>query len=390
MPTVREIADLAGVSKSTVSLVLNEKPGVSEAMRERVLEAWHELQEREGAASSELPTRPRNADREPLSVLLLHPAILRSHQVFSEFLQGIQAGATLHGIQLRLAVNEPDLPSDHISHLYFSDPRLHPDGVLVIGARLDEPLPDKVRSLGIPIVLVGRQSTGLGVSAVGRDEEGIAFEATNHLLDLGHRAIAFVGGDLAYSYTHSRLQGYRRALEEQGIEPLERWMALGEGRKAAEKILATSHEITAAIFINDAFAMEGLPAFQAAGCRIPADLSIISFDDTEEARTFDPPLTSVWYPRYQEGLYAVKLLVNHIRQPLVKHCQFVFQASLIERASCAPPRQELDPRPGDSETFSDGSKKVARNVGKGGETRQDTATPTLVETVESKESATIP
>jgi DNA-binding LacI/PurR family transcriptional regulator len=299
-------------------------------------------------------------------VVVLHPAILRSSQVFGELLQGIQAGATQHRIQLRLAANEPDLPSDHISSLYFSDPSLHPDGVLVIGPRLDEPLHEQVHALGIPIVLVGRRATGLRVSAVGRDEEGIARQATKYLLDLGHRAIAFAGGDPAYSYVHSRLQGYRLALEQCGLEAPERWVALGAGQDAAKAILETSPEITAVIFINDAYAVEGLPVFQSESWRIPDDLSVISFDDTEEARTFDPPLTSVSYPRYQEGLWSVKVLVNQIHQPLMKHCQIVFRASLIERESCSPPRGASDSRVSMTEGAMRAS-QVLSAVGEGGD-----------------------
>jgi len=118
----------------------------------------------------------------------------------------------------------------------------------------------------------------------------------------------------------------------------ERWVALGKGGEAAETILINAPEVTAVIFINDAYAMEGLPVFQAAGRVIPDDLSVISFDDTQDARTFDPPLTSISYPRYQEGLWSVKTLVEHIRQPLMKSCRIVFKASLVKRDSCVPPK----------------------------------------------------
>jgi DNA-binding LacI/PurR family transcriptional regulator len=272
-----------------------------------------------------------------LSVVVLHPPILRSSQVFGELLQGIQSGAATYQIQLSLAVSEPDLPDGHITHLYFSDPSLRPDGVLIIGARQHEPLIEQAQGLGIPCVLVGRQTSDSGVAAVGRDEEDITLEATNYLLDLGHRAIAFVGGDEAYSYTHSRLRGYRRALQGRDVDAPDRWTALGDGRTAAETILATGPEITAAIFVNDAHAMEGLPVFQAAGRAIPGDLSAISFDDTQDACTFDPPLTSVSYPRYQEGLWSVKVLIEQMRQPLIRSYGVVFRASLIKRESCAPP-----------------------------------------------------
>jgi LacI family transcriptional regulator len=187
--------------------------------------------------------------------------------------------------------------------------------------------------------LVGRQSPEPALAAVGRNEEEVTFQATNYLLDLGHRAVAFVGGDEAYSYTHSRLNGYRRALEQHDGPAPDRWIALGHGATAVERVLASSPEITAVIFINDAYAMEGLPVFRANGRAIPDDLSVISFDDTEDARSFDPPLSSVSYPRFQEGLWSVKVLVDHIRQPLIKSCQVVFRASLIKRDSCISPNK---------------------------------------------------
>jgi DNA-binding LacI/PurR family transcriptional regulator len=338
MPTVREIAELAQVSKSTVSLVLNNKAGVSETMRRRVLEAAEQLREREGAANPRSRAQPSTDNSHPISVVLLHPYILRSSQVFSEFLQGLEAGASLYQIQLRLAAKEDDLRSDHITHLYFSDPDLLPDGVLVIGARLEEPLLNQVHALGIPCVLVGRQSVDPRFSAVGRGEEAAACQATQHLLDLGHKNIAFVGGDPAYSYTNGRLSGYQAAFRERDIAILERWIALGDGQTAATQILDRAPEVTAALVVNDAYAMEALPVFEAAGLNVPDDLSVISFDDTVAAQDFSPPLTSVSFARYEEGFWSVKVLVDHIRQPLMQHCQIVFRASLIERASCAPPR----------------------------------------------------
>jgi DNA-binding LacI/PurR family transcriptional regulator len=174
---------------------------------------------------------------------------------------------------------------------------------------------------------------------VGRNEEAIASEATNYLVDLGHRAIAFLGGECDYGYTRDRLEGYRRALQARGIACVDRWVALGAGDAAIKRVLDTSPEVTAAIFVNDAYAMEGLPALRPAGHCIPHDLSVISFDDTEEARRFDPPLTSVSYPRYQEGFWSVKVLVERLREPLMQSCRLVFRASLIKRESCGPPRE---------------------------------------------------
>jgi LacI family transcriptional regulator len=335
MPSVRKIAEKAGVSTSTVSLVMNEKPGVSDAMRVRVREAFRSLQKLEDEDPNLGST---NGQKTNLSVVVLHPGILRSSQVFSELLQGIEAGAATHNLQLRLIVNEGNVPDDHVYQLYFSDPYLSPDGVLVIGDRSDKTLPRQVQELSIPTVLVGRESTHHDYSAVGRDEKQISYDATQYLLDLGHRAIAFIGGELPFRYTHSRLDGFKLALTERLGEFPERWIALGAGDKAAQQILEKSPEITAAIFINDAYAENGLPVFQAAGTIIPDDLSVISFDDTQFARSYTPPLTSIAYPRYDEGLHAVRVLVEKIKNPKMKYCQIIFNATLIKRASCTPPK----------------------------------------------------
>jgi LacI family transcriptional regulator len=336
MPTVRQVAEQAGVSISTVSLALNDKPGVSEEMRARVQKAFKQLESEESTDQSNKSSDQKRRNQTSLSVVILHPGILRSSQVFSEFLQGIEAGAISHNIQLRLVVNEVALPRDHVHQLYFSDPKLYPDGVLVLGDRSEIPLPEHIYELGIPVVLVGRISDDYRLSAIGRDEEGIAYQATNYLLSLGHQAIGFIGGELSFQYTHHRLKGYKLALNETLGEFPERWIALGDGSQAAREILANSPEVTAVIFINDAYAEESLPVFRERGKRIPDDLSVISFDYTDFAQMYDPPLTSVVYHRFDEGLQAMKTLVEMMRNPKLKFCQDVLKAKLIKNASCKP------------------------------------------------------
>jgi DNA-binding LacI/PurR family transcriptional regulator len=345
MPSVREIADYAGVSTSTVSLALNGKPGISDSMRRHVLDAVRELRQLEASRSGQSLSRGAKLNdggngTDVSSVVVFHPGILRSSQVFREFLQGIQAAAVEFRIQLNLAVNETGLSRSHVSRLYLTDEVLRPDGILVIGARLNDPLVDEAQKIGLPVVLVGRSSPNPHLSAVGRDEKGITMEAMEYLLGLGHRAIGFVGGDPNYSYTLARIDGYRQALEEAGVSVPERWIVLGEGDTAAATLLQTSPEITAILCVNDAHAAQALPVLQAAGRRIPEDLSVISYDDTDIAQTFEPPLTSISYPRFQEGFWALKMLVEQVRQPMLVSGQIVFRSTLIHRASCTVPKTD--------------------------------------------------
>lgn len=340
MPSVSEIARHIGVSKSTVSLVLNNKPGVSDSKRRQVLNALAELEAQNADPVLSLTgtgkeTRFRSHKRKVTSLVVLHPVILHSNQVYSEFLQGIQDGADRHNIQLRLALNEPSAAHNHISRLYLTDPNFRPDGMIIMGARMHEPLADEARSNNIPYILLSRQAPDIHSSAVGWHEAEAAQLATNHLLALGHRSIAFIGGDEMYSYTHGRLAGYKTALEAFGIVPKPDWISLGDGETATKRILQQAPYVTGALFINDTHATAGAPVLQAAGLRIPKDLSIASFDDTQEAQGFDPPLTSIKFPRYQIGLWAVNTLVNKINNPLIESMQINFKCLLVKRHSCA-------------------------------------------------------
>lgn len=335
MATVREIAELAGVSKSTVSLVLNNKAGVSDELRAAVLRAVAELQRRQ---SADMPLEEGEGRVRGLSLMVLHPPVLRSSQVFSEVLQGIEAAAEQFGAQLRLAANAPDAGDQHIAHLYLADAQLRPDGVIVFGARQHEPLLDKITALGLPCVVLGREAGKYPVSGIGRDEARHAAALTQHLLDLGHRAIGFVGGETHYDYTHNRLKGYRDALAAAGIAPREAWVQLGAGDAATQRLLASAPQLTALLFVNDSYAAEGLRVLSAAGVRIPDELSVASFDDSDIARLHEPPLTSIAYERFREGQWAVKLLIEQLRTPSLVRAHLLFDARLVVRASTAPPR----------------------------------------------------
>ena len=347
MTTVREIAEFAGVSKSTVSLVLNNKPGVSDQMRRTVLDAMNQLE----AVAMQVPltATPDLAERtgrlaergvgnNTLSIVVLHPPVLSSSYVFSEVLQGIQSAAEAYNVQLRLVVNDPDAGEGHVSHLYFSDPNLRPDGVLVFGAQRHEPLLEAAQELDVPCVVLGRQASKYDVSGVGRDEAIYALEATQYLIELGHRAIAFVGGDeRSYDYLDNRLSGYENAMQQAGLVVLPEWVAVGDCEEATRSVLDCDNPVTAIIFVNDTCARLGLPVIGSLRLRIPDDLSVISFDDTDVAQNFDPPITSVRYRRYEEGQWAVKMLIDQIRFPFIDRVQTIFRAELIKRASCATP-----------------------------------------------------
>lgn len=334
MASVREIAERAGVSKSTVSLVLNNKPGVSAHMRKSVMQAMHQLEE---SNTQQLHSKT-NQSTKKLTVAVFHPVILRSSYVFREVLRGIQTAAAQHNIDLRLAPNVPDASDQHISRLYLSDPGLRPDGVIIFGAQgaqQQEPLVDESHRLGIPCIVLGRNIQNYSVSGISRHETQHARKATDYLVQLGHQAIAFAGGRTTYDYTLTRLAGYREALEAHKIECKPEWVALGDGGDAIESILKDAPEVTAVIFVNDDYASDAFPVIEKHGLSIPKDLSIISFDNTDIAKNFTPPITSVAFKQFEEGQWAVKLVLDQIQFPYLKHSQVIFEAELVVRESTA-------------------------------------------------------
>ncbi|MEL6271655.1 MAG: LacI family DNA-binding transcriptional regulator [Chloroflexota bacterium] len=340
MPTVRQIAEQAGVSISTVSLVLNNKPGVSDEMRRVVIDARDALQQQEMRRTTSEMARVdvgRTDTSFPMSIVVLHPPVLESSHVFREVLRGIQTAAQAYNLQLRLVSNAPNATEHHVSHLYFTDPSLRPDGVIVFGAQRHEPLLNMLFEQGIPGVVLGRKPDNYDISGIGRDEERHAYEATRYLTKLGHRAIAFIGGEQVYDYWHTRMGGYTQALHDASINISSDWIQPGDCEVATRRVLKSVPEVTALIYVNDACAAEGLPVLAAAGKRIPEDASVISFDDTHIAQSYDPPITSISYRRFEEGEWAIKMLIDQIQYPYLKRVQAIFDADFIVRKSCAPP-----------------------------------------------------
>ena len=251
-----------------------------------------------------------------------------SYYVFSQVLQGIQAEAEANRVQLRLVANAPD--DQQVARLYLTDPKLRPDGMLIFGARRTEPLLLDAFTQKIPCVALGRQVDRYNISGLGRDEEHYGWLAASYLLDLGHRAIAFVGGDADFDYVRNRLKGYRTAMRQRGVTVAPQWVQPGDGNPATLKLVREAPEITAVMFVNDQHAAGGLAMLQVRR-KIPQELSVLSFDNTDIARNAKPPLTSISYHFFEEGQWAVKMLLDHIRNPALERVHTYFKGELIER-----------------------------------------------------------
>lgn len=339
MPTVNDIANRAGVSKSTVSLVLNNKEGVSETMRQRVLEAQRALESESAFVPKSASDLPYNRSVSTVqSVLVLHTPEISPTPYINALLRGIHLGADNYNIQLRIALKDVGVSESYITSLYFSAPEMYPSGVVIININTHQfnGVDERARQLGIPFVLTGVPSLRRDITLVAPDETSAGYDATRYLLDLGHRAIAFMGGDQYVQYHQDRLNGYRAALQDHGVTARSEWVFVdGDPQVAAQRFAQQKPDVTALLVVND-YSSHFLPVVQQAGYRIPDDLSVIVFDDFEYQQTFNPPLTTMSYPLVQQGFWTIRALMDQINEPLLSHCQYAFKAEMVERQSCIP------------------------------------------------------
>ena len=217
------------------------------------------------------------------------------------------------------------------------------DGLIIAAARRKDPVVDDCVELGIPLVLVNRTVDKHHVAAVINDDElGIELALT-HLLDLGHRRIAYVGGPQNTSTGHRRYKSFIRLRQRFGLAS-ERELAVNAvdytetaGQTALSRMLASHRDFTAVLAANDLLALGCYDELRAHGLRCPDDISVTGYNDMPFVDRFDPPLTTLHIPRKVLGVQAAKILLERIRQPDAPIKQVRLEPRIVVRGSTAPP-----------------------------------------------------
>jgi len=333
--TSHDVARLAGVSRTTVSFVLNDVPHVqiSEETRQRVLEAADQLGYHPDAAARSLVTRQTNT----LALVLYQSANRIVADAFlADVVRGLAEVAQERGFRLLLHPFEEIGKSEAYVSLVLEN-RI--DGLIVSGPRSDDEQLPRLHKDGFPLVLLG-QLNGVGMNFVDVDNTSAAHCAVSHLIQLGHRRIAMItNGPLAYTASADRMQGYRRALNEAGLPYDEDIVRYGEfhapsGFRAMEELLALAEPPTATFVASDEVAVGALAALHQQGIAVPGGMAIVGFDDIPVARFLIPPLTTVRLPAYELGLRAADMLIRTIQDEDIAESQIVLPTELVIRESC--------------------------------------------------------
>ena len=327
--TIVDVARRAGVSKSTVSLVLGGSSLVAEATRERVTEAMAELGYiyHRGAATL------RGAKSGVLGMVIND----LSNPFYVELAIGIEQACQGAGFVPFLAnsAEDPVRQQEVIRSM-----REHGAAGLVLAPAIDTSASDvKGLVVGLPVVQVMRRLPGLKASLVAPENKEGARKATAHLIAQGHKRVAFVGGTTSLLIREERLSGYRLALEDAGI-PLDASLVIetrtnySGGRAAVPQLLNLRDPATAALCFNDVVAIGLIRALTQVGVTIGRKFAVIGFDDIEEAKHMLPALTSVAVNARNLGSRAAQLLMRQIASGNFEPESIFCPTSLIIRSSC--------------------------------------------------------
>jgi DNA-binding LacI/PurR family transcriptional regulator len=314
------VAALAGVSRATVSRVVNGSPKVSPVVRAQVERAVAKLGYVPNRAARSLVTR--RADSVALVVSEPHARFF-SEPFFAGVVRGVSAALAETGVQLLLLIAQ-DLPDRGRLERYVVGG--HVDGVLLVSVHGDDPLPGTLERAGVPAVLVGRPA-GRGGPQVDRagpgsyvdaDNRGGAAKAVGHLARRGRRRIATITGSLDMGVGQDRLEGYRDGLAAAGLAGPGDLVETGDfteegGAAAMGRLLERPGDPVDAVFAaSDLMAAGALRALRAADRRVPEDVAVVGFEDSAVARCAQPPLTTVRQPIEEMGRQAARLLLAQV------------------------------------------------------------------------------
>jgi LacI family transcriptional regulator len=330
--TLQKVAELAGVSRSTVSRVVNRQAGVRDDVRRRVWQVIDETGYRPNIAARALATNRSGI----ISLVIPHAfSTLFSDPYFPRLTQGITIACNQSDQRLTLFLFHNEEEEARLSRRIANASLF--DGVIMASSQYEDPLIPQLIKNEVPLVIIGRQDRYPQVSYIDVDNLNGAYSATSHLLRLGYMRVAHIAGPQNMVAGEDRLAGYRKALNERGHTFNEHLVIEGDfseagGYVAMKRLLSARPD---AVFVaSDQLALGAWRTIREAGLQVPHDIALVGFDDLLPAGAGRPQLTTVRQPVVRAGREAVNVLLDIIENGPTPQRRVVFDTGLVMRESC--------------------------------------------------------
>lgn len=313
--TIKDVAKRAGVSPSTVSRVLSNHPRISRETSQKVRDIMEEMGYHPNMMAKSLVSKTT----ETICVILPKPAEeLFLNLFFMELIRGIVTQANRSGYDVLISSGGTEKEEVEAISRLLNGRRV--DGAILLYSRQEDAVVDYLKANNYPFVLIGRSEKYPDLLSVDTDNVQAAYDATKHLITLGHERIGFVSGPSNLIVSQDRMQGYGQALADAGLAMRKEWIVEGEflqesGYRAMSFFMNLPERPTALVIVDDIVAFGVLRGLNELGYKVPEDVSMISFNNISLSELSNPPLSSVDIGIYNLGYTASQALIQSIRKP---------------------------------------------------------------------------
>jgi DNA-binding LacI/PurR family transcriptional regulator len=334
--TIKDVAKLAAVAPSTVSRVIADNSRISEATKQKVKKAMKELGYHPNLNARSL------ASQSTQTMGLVMPSsgdVVFQNPFFPTVLQGINECAHEKKYALHMTTGKSD--DEILAAVVNMVQGKRVDGVILLNSRVDDKVIMYLMERNFPFVVIGKPAEHADeITHVDNDNVRVMRDATEHLIQLGHHQIAFIGGSLDLMVTIDRLSGYQHALKNAGI-PLKKEYIIHEeflregGQEAVSELMALEQRPTSLVVVDDFMALGVLGTLDELGIKVPEEISIVSCNNVLLAELAKPPLTSMDINIFDLGYQASKSLIEMIENSSEPTKRIIISHQLVERMSCS-------------------------------------------------------
>ncbi|SDY31240.1 DNA-binding transcriptional regulator, LacI/PurR family [Evansella caseinilytica] len=334
--TIKDVAKKANVAPSTVSRVISNSPRISERTKEKVREAMEEL----GYYPNFNARSLANKSTKTLGVIMPNSANKTfQNPFFPEVIRGISSKA--HQIEYGIYLNTGQVEEEIFQDVKNMVQGRRVDGIILLYSKVDDKVIGYLREQNFPFTVIGRpyDESFDDITYVNNDNYKAAKMVTEYLLLLGHKKIAFIGGQLDFVVTVDHLEGYRHALQNAGIELMDEYVVFHEelqegGQEAVIDLMSLNQRPTALIVADDIMTFGVMRMLSEMEISVPDDISVISFNNLLISELSTPPMTTVDINIFKLGYEAANCLIEQILHPEAEPKKVIIPHKLIKRQTC--------------------------------------------------------